>query len=258
MTSSLKITVITVTYNSASYLDCCIQSVLMQKYDNIEYIIVDGASKDATVDIIKSYGSRIARYVSEPDKGLYDAINKGIGLASGDVIGILNSDDFFPTPDVITTIAATFMASSVDAIYGDVAFVRPGREDRIIRQYSSKRFKPYKFRLGYMPAHPSFYAKKELFASYGMYKLGYKIAADYELLMRFMHQKQISYTYVNKNFVYMRTGGVSNSSLKNRYLLNKETVRACRENGVYTNIVILSLKYFTKIFEFIMPAFKSR
>jgi glycosyltransferase involved in cell wall biosynthesis len=233
----MKISVITATYNSAATVADTLKSVAAQDYPHIEHICVDGLSKDNTVDIIKSY-PHVAKWVSEKDKGLYDAINKGIRMATGDVVGILNSDDFFPSADV----------------YAAVAFVNPGNMQKVIRHYSSAKFRPAKFKYGYMPAHPSFYAKKELFEKIGYYQTDYKIAADYELLMRMMFTHKINSVYVPKTFVYMRTGGVSNQTLKSRYVLNREIVRACRENGVQTNMVLLSLKYFSKVGEYIKPA----
>jgi glycosyltransferase involved in cell wall biosynthesis len=251
----LRISIITVTYNSAATLKDTLESVRSQDHPDIEHVLVDGASTDGTVDIIKAY-PHVQRWVSEKDKGLYDAINKGIAMATGDVVGILNSDDFFPNNHVVSLIAKTFLEKKVDAVYGDIAFVRPGNLDKIIRLYSSKKFTPRKFGFGYMPAHPSFYAKKSCYDALGVYQLGYKIAADYELLMRFMYKHRITNTYIPEILVYMRTGGVSNKNFFSRYTLNKEIIRACKENGVHTNMAVLSFKYLNKVFEYIRPAIK--
>ena len=251
----MKVSIITAAYNSAATIRDTLQSVSSQDYQNIEHIVVDGHSKDETVSIVRSF-PHVANWVSEKDKGLYDAINKGIMLASGDIIGILNSDDFFPDNRVISTIVDTFHENQVDAVYGNVAFVHPGNLRKVVRLYSSRKFTPRKFAYGYMPAHPSFYVKRSVHEAFGIYKADYKIAADYELLMRLIYKHHISYAYVDKTLVMMRTGGLSNRTLLSRYILNKEIVRACKENGVNTNMAILSLKYFNKIFEFIKPVLK--
>ena len=251
----MKISVITVTYNSAATLADTLKSVASQDYADVEHILVDGASTDGTLDIIKGF-PHVVHWISEKDNGLYDAINKGIRMASGDVIGILNSDDFFPDSGVLSDISKAFVDSITDAVFGDIAFVRPDNLQKIIRLYSSGNFRTKKFAYGYMPAHPSFYVKKSCYLSYGLYKLDYKIAADYELLMRFLYTKKIRFTYIKRIMVYMRTGGVSNQSFMSRYTLNKEIIKACRENGVNTNMGILSLKYFYKVFEYIKPALK--
>lgn len=253
----MKISIITATYNSAATVADTLKSVAAQTYPHIEHICVDGLSKDNTVEIIKSF-PHVAQWVSEKDKGLYDAINKGIQMATGDMIGILNSDDFFPTDDVIASVAAAFEKQQADMVFGDIAFVRPANLDKVVRLYSSARFRPSKFAYGYMPAHPSCYIRKNCYGKYGLYQHDYKIAADYELLMRMMYTHKISYQYLKKVFVYMRTGGVSNQTLKSRYTLNQEIVRACRENGVRTNMALLSLKYFRKVGEYIKPAFSRK
>ena len=253
----MKISIITVTFNSAATVAHTLESVNNQDYNDIEHILVDGGSKDETVSIIQSY-PHVSKWVSEKDNGLYDAINKGIHMASGEVIGILNSDDFFPGSHIVSLIANAFLQKDVSAVYGDIAFVRPGRLEKIVRLYSSKKFTPNKFGYGYMPAHPSFYVRKDCYEKMGGYKQDYKIAADYELLMRFIFKHGISYNYIPEILVYMRTGGVSNKNILSRYTLNKEIIRACRENGVYTNMAVLSLKYINKVFEYIKPAIAPR
>jgi glycosyltransferase involved in cell wall biosynthesis len=246
----MKISIITATYNSAATLKDTLESVATQNYNNIEHIIVDGLSTDNTIAIAKQYNVKI---ICEKDNGLYDAINKGIKASTGDIIGILNSDDFFPNENIIATIAKAFTNNNTDAIYGNIAFVKPDNLSKIVRQYNSNNFKPAKFKYGYMPAHPSFYATKKCFEQFGYYYTDYKIAADYELLMRFMYTHKISSSYINENLVYMRTGGVSNQNLNSRYILNKEIIKACKANNVNTNMALLSLKYFNKIGEFIKP-----
>jgi glycosyltransferase involved in cell wall biosynthesis len=244
-----KISIVTVTLNSSETIAKCIASVTNQTYADIEHIIIDGASKDNTIDIIKSFPSRVKKIVSEPDKGIYDAMNKGIKLATGDIVGILNSDDFLCNDNVIETIVMAFINKDVDAIYGDVQFINATDTNKIVRFYSSRNFSPKKFKFGFMPAHPSFYVKKENFEKFGYYKEDYKIAADFELLMRFLLINKIRSEYIGKVIVSMRTGGISNKSIKSNYILNKEIYRACKENGIKTNYVNIYSKYLIKVFE---------
>lgn len=256
MLCEMKISVVTVTYNSASTLKDTIESVKRQDHPDIEHILVDGGSTDGTVDIIKS-NPHITKWISEKDRGLYDAINKGILMAEGEVIGVLNSDDFFPKNSVLSKLAKEFNNPENDAVIGDIAFVKPENLERMVRLYSAKKFHPGKFAAGFMPPHPSFYVRRKFYEAYGLYKLDYKIAADYELLIRFMFTHKLRYTYIPETMVYMRTGGVSNQSVKSRYILNKEIIKACAENGINTNMAKLSLKYFTKIFEYLGPMLKN-
>lgn len=245
----MKVSIITTTFNSASTVRDTIESVIAQNYPDIEHIIVDGASKDDTMKIVKSYGDKISHIISEPDRGIYDAMNKGIRAATGDIIGILNSDDFFTSTDVILTVIDTFTHNAIDALYGDVHFVHPDNLNKPVRYYSSKIFKPSLFRYGFMPAHPSFYMKKSCYDQYGLYALDYKIAADYDLLIRYLYKHKVKYQYVEKDFVTMRTGGVSTENMHSRILLNKEIIEACNRYGIKTNMFLLSLKYLYKIFE---------
>ena len=248
----MKVSIITVTLNSATTLATTMDSVCRQDHADIEHILVDGQSSDGTVELIRSY-PHVARFISEPDRGLYDAINKGIRLATGDVVGILNSDDFFPSPDVVSRIVAALNAQPIDAVFGDVAFVRPNDLAKIVRTYSSRKFHPRQFVRGYMPAHPTFYVRRRCYEQFGLYQTDYRIAADFELLVRFLHRHRVSYAYIPATMVYMRTGGVSNRTLASRYVLNREIVRACRENGLTTNMARLSLKYLFKVFEYVRP-----
>jgi len=245
----LKVSIITACYNSASTIKGTIESVINQTYNNIEFIIIDGASKDGTVDIVSSYGEKISKFISEPDKGIYNAMNKGIRIATGDIVGILNSDDFFNSTEVIQKIVDEFNKSDIDALYGDVQFVKPNDLQKVVRYYSSKNFNPKKFKYGFMPAHPSFYVKRTFFEKIGYYKETYIIGADYELLIRFLHNNKLKSKYLQMPFVTMRTGGVSNRSLKSNLILNNEIIRACGENGIKTNIINVYSKYFIKIFE---------
>lgn len=247
------ISIITATFNSAKTLKDTIQSVLRQTNKDFEYLIVDGGSTDETIDIVKSYESEFSgrlKWVSEKDKGIYDAMNKGIKMASGDIVGILNSDDYFTSDDILQTVADAFKRQEIDAIYGDIHFIRDGNPKKCIRYYSSRMFRPFWLRFGFMPAHPSFYCKREVFERAGGYRLDYVIGSDYEMMVRLFKHYKIESCYINKDFVTMRTGGASTRNVQSRLTLIKEDVRACRDNGVYTNELFICLKFFYKIFEF--------
>ena len=245
----MKISIITATYNSAETIKDTLISVNNQDYPNIEHIIIDGNSSDNTLDIVREYGKKVTTIISEPDKGIYDAMNKGIRVATGDIVGILNSDDFFTSDDIISTVALTFNNNNIDALYGDIHFVNPDNLDKTVRYYSSKIFKPSLFRFGFMPAHPSFYMKKSEYDKHGYYSLDYKIAADYDLLIRYLYKYKVKSIYLNKDFVTMRTGGVSTENFRSRVLLNKEIVKACRKYGIKSSMLLLPLKYLYKITE---------
>lgn len=245
----MRISIITATYNSASTIRDTLESVNAQTYSDIEHIIVDGNSKDDTLELVKQYGKRVSKIISEPDKGIYDAMNKGILAASGDIIGILNSDDFFTSNDVILSVVSEFENNDIEAVYGDVHYVNPDNLNKSVRYYSSAVFNTNLFRFGLMPAHPTFYVKRSCYEKYGLYSLDYKIASDFDLLIRFLHTHKIKHKYLKKDFVTMRTGGLSTKNLYSRILLNKEDVRACRKNGISTNIPLVMFKYFYKLFE---------
>lgn len=247
----IKVSIITATFNSASTISTCISSVNKQTWQDIEHIIIDGASNDVTISTIKLIPNRVHKIISEPDSGIYDAMNKGIAIASGDIIGILNSDDFYNYPDVIEKVVATFKNSEIQATIADVRFVEPNNLNKTVRYYSSKNFNIKKFRYGFMPAHPTFFTYRKYFDQFGYFKTDYKIAADFELLIRFLYKHKISYQYLPMDMIKMRTGGISTASFKSNMILNKEIVRACRENGIKTSLPLVYLKYFTKIFELI-------
>lgn len=247
------ISIITATFNSAKTLKDTIQSVLRQTNKDFEYLIIDGGSTDDTIDIVKSYESEFSgrlKWVSEKDQGIYDAMNKGIKMASGDVVGILNSDDYFTSDDILQTVDNAFKSHEIDAIYGDIHFIRDGNPQKCVRYYSSRMFRPFWLRFGFMPAHPSFFCKREVFEKAGLYSLDYKIGADYEMMVRLFKKYRIMSQYINKDFVTMRTGGASNNNVRSRITLINEDVKACKENGVYTNSLFVMLKFMYKIFEF--------
>lgn len=253
----MTISIITTTYNSANTLRDTFNSILSQTFTNIDYRVIDGGSEDGTINLIKEYEPKFngnMHWISEPDKGLYDAMNKGIRNATGDIVGILNSDDFFTSNDILETIAQTFAGKEgihIDAVYGDIHFVKPNNLTKCVRYYSSKNFRPWLMRFGYMPAHPSFYARREIFEKYGYYSLDYKLAADFDMMVRLLCLHKIRTKYIRKDFVTMRTGGASTSSVSHRLLLTKEDAKACKTHGIRSNYIMCSLKYFTKLFEFI-------
>ena len=252
----MKVSVITGTYNSAKTVKDTIESVLSQTYDNIEYIIIDGLSKDNTLDIVNSYGDKISKVVSEKDKGIYDAMNKGVALATGDIVGILNSDDFFTDNGVIERVVEAFKKNDLDAVYGDIHFVNDNNLNKPVRYYSSRIFRPSLMRLGFMPAHTSFYVRKECYQEYGYFNLTYKIGADFELLLRFICKNNIKTKYMNMDFVTMRTGGASTAGIESNKQILRDIRRALAENEIYTNTPLLLSKYIYKAGELLYSKIK--
>ena len=247
----MKISIVTVCYNSAATIRDTLESVLSQTYDNIEYIVVDGASKDSTLDIVNEYAGKIARLISEPDKGIYDAMNKGVNIATGDFIGILNSDDIFANPDTVESLVTFLRANpDCDASYADLVFVERTDTTVVTRKYSSKSFSSWKIRFGFMVPHPTFYARKQLFTDYGVYKLGYRVSADFELMTRFITRK-ITLLRHDAVMVKMREGGISTTGFWWKIHQNLEIVRACKENGIYTNIFMVAMKIPFKLASYI-------
>ena len=250
---NVKVSIVTVAYNSSATLEDTIKSVLAQSYADIEYIIVDGASHDNSLDIIHQYEPQFCgrlKWISEKDGGIYDAMNKGIRMATGDIVGILNSDDYFTGDDVIERMVVNFDDPNIDAVYGDIHFIHDGEPDKIVRYYSSKPFRPFWLRFGFMPAHPSFYCKREVYEKAGLYKTDYSIGSDYEMMVRLFYGFHIRTKYLPIDFVTMRTGGASTRNIQSRLALIKDDVRGCRENGIYTNPLMISVKFLYKIFEF--------
>ena len=245
------ITVITVVYNGASTVEGTIQSVINQTYSNIEYIVVDGGSNDGTIEILKRYEHAIDYWVSEKDGGIYDAMNKGIALASGAYVGMLNADDMFAGQEVIQGYADRFCTANVDAIFSVLNIVKQGDMKKILRKYRVDRLSAWLLRIGVMPAHPTFYCKRSCLESAGPYNTGYRIAADFEMLVRLCIKQKISWEFLDKVSVVMRSGGVSNSGHLARLRLNREIIRACRENGLYTNALLLALKLPIRLLELI-------
>lgn len=248
----MKISIVTATYNSGKTVRDTFQSVLMQTYDDYEMIVVDGGSKDDTVDIIREYEPAFdgrMKWISEPDRGIYDAMNKGIAMATGDVVGILNSDDFYSSHGILKLVARTLANKDVDAVYGDVHYVRDGDLERCVRYYSSKPFHRVWMRFGFMPAHPSFYCRRELYERYGMYDLSYKVAADFECLLRMIFVNRIRTVYLPVDFVTMRTGGASTRGFASHKQIMHDHQLAFKRNGVYSNVLMECLRYCYKIIE---------
>jgi glycosyltransferase involved in cell wall biosynthesis len=247
----VKISIVTVVRNKKSTIRDAINSVLGQTYKNIEYIIVDGASTDGTIEIIQSYGDKIAEFVSEPDKGLYDAMNKGIALATGDIVGILNSDDFYIDEYVIEKVVKEFDIKKVDSVYADLVYVKPANLDKVVRYYDSSYFNPTRFAYGWMPAHPTFFVKKWAYEKYGVYRTDLKISADFDILIRFLYTHQITYSYMQEVLVKMRAGGISNAGVKSTLQIAFEQLQICKQNSIDTSIFKIMSKYPKKILELI-------
>ncbi len=246
----MKITLITVTYNSEKYLSQCIASIRNQTYDNIEHIIIDGKSTDNTVSIIKENESKIKYWISEPDRGMYDAINKGIKQATGEVIGILNSDDILATDDAIENIVKAFKEQNVDSVYGDLQYVDKQNTNRVFRVWKGKTYKRSLFKMGWMPGHPTFYIKKSAIDKFGGYENHYFTAADYEFMARYLYKHKVSSYYLPQLIVKMRTGGASNKNLNQRLRANRRDYLAMKVNSIPMPFMVSILKPLIKMHQF--------
>jgi glycosyltransferase involved in cell wall biosynthesis len=246
----VKVSIITITYNSAQTVEQTVLSVINQSYSDIEYIIIDGLSGDNTMEIVEKYRKKVSKIISEKDKGLYDALNKGIALATGDVIGILHSDDFYTNNGVIQKYVDLFQKTGCDAVYSDLYYVDRTDTDKIIRKWKSGDYKQGAFINGWMPPHPTFFVKKEVYNKFGTFNTEFHTAADYELMLRFVHKNKISMAYLSEYTVKMRVGGASNVSFKSRVKANLEDRKAWRVNGLKPRFYTLYLKPFRKIFQF--------
>jgi len=243
----LKVSIITVSFNSAKTIADTIESVLSQDFPEIEYIIVDGNSSDDTVKIIRQYENRISKWISEKDQGMYDAMNKGIAMATGDVIGILNSDDVYMNSHVISEMMKLLHEKNAQVVFADLILVDQNNDNQVLRYYDSSHFHPDKFRWGWMPAHPTVFVKRELYQVVGPFSTNYQIAADYEMLIRILAVQKAPYAYLPKPVVRMRSGGASTAGLSRNWILNKEIIQACQENGIYSNMAMLLLKIPAKL-----------
>jgi len=246
----MKISIITVVYNADAFLKDCIKSVISQTYPNIEYIIVDGGSTDSTLSIINNYNSFITHFISEKDQGIYDAVNKGIKIATGDVIGVLNSDDVLADKNIIYQVVRAFKQNAnTDGVYGDLNYVHPTKM-HIVRAWKSKQANFKDIEKGWMPAHPTLYLKKMLFEKFGNYALDLGTAADYDLILRFFHQYRIKTSYLPILMVNMRMGGVSNKSMKSLLLALRNDYKALKRNKIPNALIVLFIKKFAKLSQF--------
>jgi glycosyltransferase involved in cell wall biosynthesis len=248
----MKVSIITVVFNGEKTIKDCIDSVVNQTYSHIEYIIIDGKSTDNTINIIREYGAKIAVFVSEKDEGIYDAMNKGISLATGDIIGILNADDFYRKMDGIQKIVRQFETTQADALYGDLIYVNAENTQQIRRYWQAGKYSLKKFLYGWMPPHPTFFLKNASYKQFGGYRLDLGSAADYELMLRMLYKHRLKATYYPDIVTVMRTGGVSNSSVNNRMKANQSDREAWVVNELKPYWFTLWLKPLRKVFQFIL------
>lgn len=247
----LRVTVITVCFNSVRTVGRALQSVADQDWPHVEHIVIDGASTDGTTDEVEKFQTNLAKFISEPDKGIYDAMNKGLSLATGDIVCFLNADDFYAASDVLSQVAATIQNQNLDALLGDVAFFRDTDVDTTVRRYRSDRFRPERLAWGWMPAHPALFIRRSIFERIGYFKTDYIIAGDYEHVVRAFCSGPLRYQHLARVLVRMQMGGVSTRGLRATLRLNQEILRACRENGVTTNYFKIYTKYPAKLLEFL-------
>ena len=252
MKKNYKISIITVSFNSVITIRDTINSIISQDYNNIEYIIIDAGSKDGTLDIIKEYKEHISYFISEADNGIYDGMNKGIAAATGDVVGILNSDDFYPNSFVISNVASTFEKQRCDAVYGDLVYVKFFNIDKIVRYWQSGSYTIYKIKNGWMLPHPTFFVKKYLYDKYGYYNTDFKTAADYEMILKLLYKHNIKVFYIPMILVNMRIGGASNSSILNRIRANKEDGLAWTKNQLNKPLFVRIKKPLLKVKQFFL------
>jgi glycosyltransferase involved in cell wall biosynthesis len=244
---TLKVSIITVVRNSVMTIQDAICSVASQNYKNIEHIVIDGDSTDGTLNVIGKHYDKLSCVLSEPDRGIYDAMNKGIQVATGDILGFLNSDDIYADDSVISKVVKVVKQNKVDAVFGDLVYVSPNNLKRILRHYDSSWFNSDMIAKGCMPAHPTLFLNKHIFKKYGYFKIDYAIAADFEFVARIFGKGEVSYHYLPEVMVKMRQGGASTKNWKSNWILNKEILRACKENNIDTNIFKVLSKYSKKI-----------
>jgi glycosyltransferase involved in cell wall biosynthesis len=250
MTENMKVSIITVCYNAVSTLQDTINSVLSQDYQNIEYIIVDGGSTDGTVELIRTFKEKIAKFISEPDKGIYDAMNKGINLASGDIVAILNADDFYVNSQVISKVVRAFYESGADIVYGDIIIVHPKDTEKVIRYWKTGEYRPGSFKWGWHPPHPAFFVKRKIYEKYGVFDLDFKrIAADFEIMARFMERYKVKWAYIPEVLVKMRAGGKSAKNIWNIAVANWECYKALKKNGIRVTPLFMILKPMRKLLQ---------
>lgn len=262
----MKISVITATWNSGRTIGDTLRSVFNQSFTNVEHIIKDGGSKDDTLEICKNFEQkyykdeckgRTINILSDKDKGIYDAMNQGVKAATGDVIGILNSDDFYTSDDVLARVAEEFEKNpELEAVYGDIHFVKDENLKKCTRYFSSRYFRPWALRFGFMPAHPSFYVRREVYDKYGLYDLDFRTSSDFEMMVRLFVKEKIRSKYINKDFVTMRAGGESTAGLEAKRKVNRDIAGSLKKHGVYSNQLFQSLRYFWRIGEIVYTKIK--
>lgn len=247
---ALKISVITVCYNSAATIARTLESVAKQSWPAIEHIVVDGASRDATMTVVEAHRGTLAAVISEPDHGVYDAMNKGVALTTGDIVVFLNADDFYVDNEVLSRVATAMQAEGLDALYGDVAFFRAGESEKVVRRYDSGQFRPSRIGSGWMPAHPGLFVRRELFGRFGLFRTDYRIAGDFEFIARVFKNDELRHRHWPEVLVLMQLGGLSTSGWRATLRLNREIMRACRANSIPTNWIKLLARYPRKLGEF--------
>jgi len=250
----LRVSIITIVHNNRATMEDCVKNVLSQSYKEIEYIVVDGGSNDGTIDIIQAYRERISQWISEPDQGIYDAMNKGLKMATGEVIGFLHSSDLYAHPRVIEEVAQVFGNSHVSSVYGDLQYVDKENLNRVIRNWKSSPYRHGKFRQGWMPPHPTFFVRKEIYEKYGYFNTHFRIAGDYELMLRFLERYRISAVYIPEVLVKMRWGGMSNGGIKNILIKSYEDYRAWGMNDLNGSVHTILFKNLSKIPQFLEKA----
>ncbi len=247
----MKISIITAVLNGGTTIGDTVRSVLNQTYKNFEHIIIDGGSTDETVEVIKRYTDGIAKIISEPDHGIYDALNKGLRVSSGDVVGVLNGDDLYAHDRVLHLVADVFENRGVDSCYGDLQYIDRNDTNRVIRHWKSSEYRHGKFRWGWMPPHPTFFVKREIYEKFGYFDTNFRIAADYELMLRFLEGNRITTHYIPHVLIKMRVGGVSNRSLRNIVLKSYEDYKAWRVNQLNSHFYTILFKNLSKIPQFL-------
>lgn len=246
----MKVSVITVSYNSADTIAESLQSVLNQEYENLELIVIDGGSTDGTVEIVEELGNAVSVFISEPDHGIYDAMNKGIGRATGDIIAILNSDDLYQDENVISDVVQKMNDTGADSCYSDLVYVHRNDVKKVVRTWNAGDFDPKKFLDGWMPPHPTFFLKRACYEEYGFFNTGFRTSADYEIMLRMLYKHRVSSVYLERITVRMRAGGQSNVSIWNRIQANKEDRRAWKENDLEPALFTTIKKPLSKLSQF--------
>jgi len=249
MVTNPLVTVITVCYNSADSIERALKSVAMQNWPKVEHIVIDGGSTDDTLSILERYQNHLAHVVSEPDKGIYDAMNKGLDRATGDIVCFLNADDQYASSHVLSLVAKKMQEHELDALLGDVAFFHSTDPTRMVRRYRSDRFTPGRLAWGWMPAHPALFLNKSVVQRVGRFKTEYRIAGDFDYIARAFYGCDLRYQHLPEVLVHMQTGGASTAGWRSKVLLNQEVLRSCRENGISTNLFKILSKYPMKLLE---------